>query len=160
MCDSGRPVGTEPDDLQRLGIDYRNRIPEFGRDVEQAVFGTEHRTVRPHSVTEVNIPDYLARGDIDNNQIAAVAARLSDTRVAVDWHERGTAIWRCDHFMARISAFRNCGNLLSGLGIDDAESAIPFVGNKQETARDAARRGSPRGSQQDKHNRRSTGNKS
>ena len=92
------------------------------------------------AVAEVNLANYFARSDVDHDQIAAVRARLPDARVAVNGHVGGAAIRRRDHFVASVSALRDRGNLGARCGIDDAKTAVRFVGNEQDTSRATARR--------------------
>ena len=76
MCDCAGPVGMWPTILRSLGVDDGDGLVEFGGDVEQVGRGRK-REGAAHAVAEVEVADDLARGQIDDEHLVAVDARLA-----------------------------------------------------------------------------------
>src|SRR5277367_3475756 len=115
-----------------MGIDGGDSLVQLGRDVKQIAVWIVDYAMRPHTVTKVDVADDLARSDVDHNHIAAIAARLAHTRIAIDRYVSGATVGRRSHLMAGDAAFRNDGDLPGGDKIDDAEVPIALVRNQQD----------------------------
>jgi hypothetical protein len=79
------------------------------------------------AVAEVEVPTTFVRGDIDDDEVAAVGAGLADAGVAVDGDVGEAAVGRGDDFMAGCAAFRDRGEDSAGDGIDDGEALLAFL---------------------------------
>src|ERR1700723_2785179 len=91
--------------------------------------------MRTNAMSEINVAHNLARLDIDDDEIAAIAARFADAGITVDGNVSQLSIRRSDHFVPCISALRNGCYCLAGIWIDDAERLIALVGHEQNAAR-------------------------
>ena len=131
------------DNLESMRINCRDRIVDFGRDVQQPILRTEHWAMRADAMIKLKVAHNLARRDVDNDHVAAVGARFADAGVAVDRNVSKFAIRRCDHLVARRSSFGNGCHLLTRIGINDPESLISLIGDQQHAPRHtASQRGS------------------
>src|SRR3569832_1936911 len=98
--------------LQISCVNGSNRVIEFGGDVEQAIFGPEHRAMRTYSMSKIKIADDLSRSDVHDDHVAAVRAGFADPGVAVDRNIGKFPVRGGDHLVASDSALGNRSHLI------------------------------------------------
>ena len=78
------PGWNRANNFQGRGIDNCDRLFQFGTDVEQSIFRSKNRKMRPDAFSEIKIANYFSRRNIDNHQVAAVSSRLANPGVPVN----------------------------------------------------------------------------
>ena len=106
-------------------------LSSSGGDVEQAIARSDERHVRAYAMAEVNGPDDLLRGDINDHKLAAVGAGTADAGVAVNGGVGQATIARRDDFMRCESAFGDRGDEFARSRIDDAQRRFAFLSNQK-----------------------------
>jgi hypothetical protein len=85
-----------------------------------------------HTLAKIDGPHYVAGCEINDPHKVAVCARLANSRVTVDWHERPFPIRRRRHFMAGDAVLCDRSNLTARRWINNPESLVSLVGDQEQ----------------------------
>ena len=91
--------------------------------------------MRTDSMAEVNFRDYFSGAKIHHINDLAVCAGLADSGAAVDGDEGEATIGGGCNFVGCVATFRDCSDLLIGLGVDNADGRVAFIGDEQLACR-------------------------
>src|ERR1700743_3528388 len=100
--------------------------------------GVEYRLMGAHSVSEVECANDLARGQVDDEHLVAIEARLADADVAVDGYIGGAPIGGSGDLMPVHGwcVLSDDGNLFCGRRIDDAEAGVSLIDDQKRLRAD------------------------